>query len=36
MAREVKKDPRSNEDDPSWLQIGHINVDRRWEVKTER
>ena len=36
MALEAKDDPRSNEDDPSWLEMGHINVDHRWEVNTEQ
>ena len=36
MVLEVKKDPRCIEDDLSWLEIDHVNGDRRWKVKTEQ
>ena len=29
-------DGRSGQDDPSAFEMGHINVERRWEVDTER
>ena len=35
-ALEAKDEARGNEDDLSWLEMGHINVERRYEVKTER
>lgn len=32
----AKDDPTSREDDQSLLEMGHISVERRWEVNSEQ